>query len=318
MRHIVLAGPTASGKTKLALALARQLGSAVISADSRQVYQGLTVGTAKPEGSWQNGLYLVQKIPYHLVDFLPPAQTFDAASFCTRAQSILQTHPQKPFIFAGGTGMYLHAFFVGLDPLPPADPALRAELTAFAVAEGKGALHARLAKHDPVSAAQIPPGNIQRTMRALEITLLCGRPASIVKSGSFGGQFPLQKAMLVYLNWDKELLNARIETRTRAMLAPMAEETRALLASGQKADCPALKSLGYQQILQWLNGEKNQEETFDKICTLTRQYAKRQRTWFNRYKNALRIDLHRAADFDADQLAGHILRIYQSQTPQQD
>ena len=312
MKHIVLAGPTASGKTELALALARKLDAQIISADSRQIYRGLTHGTAKPEGIWTNAIYRVQSIPYHLVDFLPPEQTFDAAAFCARAEALTRENPNTPFIFAGGTGMYLHAFFVGMDPLPPSAPALRAELTAFAASCGTAALHPRLAENDPVPAVQIPAGNIQRVMRALEITLLAGKPASALKSGGFFGEFPTDKALFVYLNWDKELLNKRIEQRTRGMLEPMAAETRALLAAGAKADCPALKSLGYPQILQWINGEKNREETFDKIFTLTRQYAKRQRTWFNRYKNALRLDLHSEKEFSAEDLSQHIIEKYTS------
>lgn len=310
MKHIVLAGPTASGKTELALTLARLMEAEIISADSRQIYRGLTAGTAKPEGAWQGGKYMVEGTPYHLVDFAAPQDGFDVSSFCARTQALTRQSPDKPFIFAGGTGMYLHAYFVGLDPLPPANAALRAELAAFAAAEGKEALHKRLKEKDPVSAAQIPPGNIQRVMRALEITLLAGRPASELKSGAFFGQFPDEKALFVYLNWDKDLLNARIEKRTRGMLEPMAAETRALLTLGAPADCPALKSLGYPQILEWINGQKNKEETLEKIVTLTRQYAKRQRTWFNRYKNALKIDLNKEENFDAGKLAAHILNVY--------
>lgn len=310
MRQIVIAGPTASGKTELALALAKKLNTVIISADSRQVYQGLTVGTAKPQGTWQNGRYLVDGVPYHLVDFLPPQDRFDAAAFCRRAQEMVQSSPQTPCIFAGGTGMYLHAYFVGMDNLPPSNPTLRAELTAFAAEKGKEALHARLAQQDPVSAAQIPVGNIQRVMRALEISLLAGRPASALKSGGFFGTFPDDKALLVYLNWDKELLNKRIEQRTRAMLSPMAQETRALLSAGAAADCPALKSLGYPQILQYINGQISKEEAFEKIVILTRQYAKRQRTWFNRYKNALKINLTAPADFDVTALSAQILAAY--------
>ena len=306
MRHIVIVGPTASGKTELALAVAKKLNTVILSADSRQVYQGLTVGTAKPAGVWQNGCYRVEGVPYHLVDFLPPQAHFDAASFCTQAQAIISQTPQAPCIFAGGTGMYLHAFFVGIDPLPPANPALRAELTAFAAEKGKAALHARLAQKDPVSAVQIPAGNIQRVMRALEISLLAGRPASALKSGTFFGTFPTDKALPVYLCWDKDLLNKRIEKRTRAMLEPMAQETQALLAAGAAPDCPALKSLGYPQILQWINGEISKEEAFEKIVILTRQYAKRQRTWFNRYKNALRLELQTPQDFDPEKLSQKI------------
>ncbi len=307
MKPIVLVGPTAGGKTELALALAQKLNGEIISADSRQVYTGLTVGTAKPQGQWRGGAYRVGGVPYRLVDFLPPEQTFNAAAFCTQAQTLLDKAPHTPFIFAGGTGMYLHAFFVGLDPLPPAAPALRAELTEYAAKHGKQALHARLLRADPASAAAIPPGNIQRVMRALEISLITGRPASAFKSGAFFKPFPDDKALLVYLNWDKEALNARIARRTQAMLEPMAAETRALLAAGAPPDCPALKSLGYPQILQWISGEKTRAETLEKIITLTRQYAKRQRTWFNRYKNALRLDLTRPQDFDTEKLAVKIL-----------
>ncbi len=309
MKHIVIVGPTASGKTELALALARKLNTHIISADSRQVFRALTVGTAKPQGHWQDGKYWVEGVPYHLVDFLDPAESFDVASFCTRAEQ-LTAHATKPFVFAGGTGMYIHAHFVGLDPLPPSDPALRAELTAFATENGKEALHARLTELDPISAEQIPVGNIQRVMRAVEISLLSGQAASSLKSGGFFGQFPEEKALLVYLNWDKELLNKRIEKRTQTMLDPMAEETRALLSSGASENCNGLKSLGYPQVLEWLKGEKSKEETLEKIIVLTRQYAKRQRTWFNRYKNALRLDLSSAQDFDLEKITDRILKEY--------
>ena len=310
MKHIVIAGPTASGKTELALALARRLNTEIISVDSRQIFRALTIGTAKPIGKWQNGKYRVENIPYHLVDFLDPTESFDVSSFCARAQEITNGAPDKPFIFAGGTGMYIHAHFVGLDPLPPSDPALRAELTAFAEKNGKEALHARLAQLDPVSAQQIPAGNIQRVMRAVEISLLAGKAASSLKSGKFFGQFPSEKALLVYLNWEKDLLNRRIEKRTQKMLEPMTQETKDLLTTGVAENCNGLKSLGYPQILEWLKGEKTKEETLEKIITLTRQYAKRQRTWFNRYKNALRVDLCAAQDFDTEKIINKILTHY--------
>jgi len=313
MRHIILAGPTASGKTELALALARALNSEIISADSRQIYTDLTVGTAKPQGTWQEGKYHVDEIAYHLVDFLSPAQTFDVVSFCEKSRTIEQTQPDKPFIFAGGTGMYLHAFFIGIDPLPPADPNLRAQLAEFAEKNGRAALHARLAQADPISARQIPSQNIHRVIRALEICQLTGKPASEVKSGAFfQKEFPTEKALFVYLNWDKELLNQRITQRTQAMLDPMAEETRALLNKGFAPDCAGLKSLGYPEIIQWLNGKLNREETLERIIIRTRQYAKRQRTWFNRYKNILRLDFARPQDFDINKLVKQILDHYHS------
>ncbi len=308
MKHLVIAGPTASGKTELALALAKQLDSEIISADSRQIYTELTVGTAKPQGTWKNGHYLVENIPYHLVDFLPPDHTFDVFSFCEKSRALLAAQPEKPFIFAGGTGMYLHALFIGIDNLPPADLALRAELTAFAEQNGRVALHARLAQLDPVSAKQIPAQNIHRVIRALEICKLTGRPASDVKTGAFfQTQFPADQVLFVYLHWNKELLNERITRRTQAMLDPMAEETRALLARGFAPDCAGLKSLGYPEIIQWIDGKLTRQETLEKIIIRTRQYAKRQRTWFNRYKNILRLDINRPQDFDVEKIVKLIL-----------
>lgn len=313
MKSLVVAGPTASGKTELSLVLAHKLGGEIISVDSRQVYTGLTVGTAKPVGTRRQGIYEVENIPYHLVDCISPNQTFDASSFCQAAGALLTARPDKPFIFTGGTGLYLQAFFIGLDPLPASNPTLRAELTAFANKHGKAALHNRLTQMDPVSAAQIPPGNIQRVMRALEISLLAGQPASALRKNTFQGIFPAEKALFVYLNWDKELLNKRIEQRTEAMLDGMAEETKALLDQGFAPTCPALKSLGYAQILQWITGEKTRQETFERIVTLTRQYAKRQRTWFNRYQNILRIDLHSSQDFEVEKIADQMIRAYTDQ-----
>lgn len=307
MKHIAIAGPTASGKTELALALARRLNSEIISADSRQIYRELTVGTAKPKGMWHNGQYLVENIPYHVVDFLPPDQTFDVFSFCEKSRALLNAQSNKPFIFAGGTGMYLHAFFIGIDKLPPADETLRKELADFAEKNGREALHARLAENDPVSAAQIPAQNIHRVIRALEIYQLTGRPACELKTGAFfQTEFSSKQVLFVYLNWDKELLHERITRRTQAMLDPMLAETRTLLNKGFAPDCAGLKSLGYPEILQWIDGKITREETLEKIIIRTRQYAKRQRTWFNRYKNILRLDITHPKEFDVEKISRQI------------
>ena len=311
MKHIILAGPTASGKTELALALAKQLKGEIISADSRQVYTHLTAGTAKPLGKWQQNRYMVDSIAYHMVDFLPPTETFDVFSFCQKSRALLVQQPNKPFIFAGGTGMYVHALFIGIDKLPPAQPALRLEMETFAQQNGREALHARLKELDPISAQQIPVQNIHRVIRALEITSVTGKPASQLKTGAFfQKQFPADQVLFVYLNWDKELLNQRIAQRTQTMLDSMAEETRCLLAQKVHADCPGLKSLGYPEILQWIDGIATREETLEKIITRTRQYAKRQRTWFNRYEKILRLDIRHPQDFKTEKLVKQILATY--------
>lgn len=307
MKPIVICGPTASGKTDLALEIARQTDGLIVSADSRQVYKHLTIGTAKPQGSYQNGLYTVDDIPYLLVDFLDVTDTFNAGTFCARAKEIAAAHPGKPLIFAGGTGLYLHSYFVGMDNLPPSTPKSRAEVTALLEKHGKAGLHALLQQKDPASAAQIPPGNVQRTMRALELCLLTGQPASQLKSGTFFKLPDPAKSHWVYLDWDKEMLNARIAQRTEQIFDGMASEARALLAQGFAGNTPALKTLGYPQALGYLNGTLSRTQAVEEICTKTRQYAKRQRTWFNRYTNAQRIELTRPQDFDIKKLTQAIL-----------
>lgn len=307
MKPIVLCGPTASGKTELALELARQTDGIILSADSRQVYNRLTVGTAKPAGTWQNGAYRVDGVPYHLVDFLDVTDTFNAGAFKARAGEIIQKNPGRQIIFAGGTGMYLHAFFVGMDELPQSTPQTREMLQKLLAERGKEGLHNALKEKDPASAAAIPAGNVQRTMRALELCLLTGKPASELKSGNFFKLPDENASQWVYLDWAKEALHARINLRTDQIFDGMAEEARTLLTEGYAEDVSALKSLGYPQAIAFLKGELARKDAVERVTTLTRQYAKRQRTWFNRYTNALRIALEHPADFDAKKIARDIL-----------
>ena len=307
MKPIVLCGPTASGKTELALELAHQTGGIIISADSRQVYKRLTIGTAKPLGSWVDGAYITDSVPYHLVDFLDVTATFNAGAFCDAVRKISQKNPSVPLIFAGGTGMYLHAYFVGMDNLPSGTEQTRNYLTEILHKEGKEGLHNLLSEKDPLSAASIPVGNVQRTMRALELFLLTGKPASELKSGNF---FKLPDPSLsgwIYLDWDKDMLHQRIAKRTEAIFDGMTEEARILMSEGFAHDIAALKSLGYPQAVSFIKGEISRAQAIERITTLTRQYAKRQRTWFNRYKNALRIALKDPQDFDTKKIAREIL-----------
>ena len=303
MKPIVICGPTASGKTDLALELARKTGGLIISADSRQVYKHLTIGTAKPQGSYQNGLYTVDGVPYLLVDFLDVTDTFNAGAFCARVRQIQAQYPTSPLIFAGGTGMYLHAYFVGMDDLPKSTPQSRAQLLTLQAKYGKEGLHALLAQKDPVSAEQIPPGNIQRTMRALELYLLTGKPASQLKSGNFFNLPNPYQSHWVYLDWEKDLLNARIAARTEQIFDGMTVEAQALLAEGFSPDIPALKTLGYPQAVAYLNHALSRAQAVADVTLKTRQYAKRQRTWFNRYTGAQRLTLCRPQDFDVKKLA---------------
>ena len=308
MKPIVLCGPTASGKTELALELARQTGGVIISADSRQVYKRLTAGTAKPQGVYQNDVYTVEGVPYYLVDFLEVTDSFNAGNFCARVREIATSHPSTPLIFAGGTGLYLHAYFVGMDALPPGTAQTRAQLEKLLAEKGKEGLHQALAEADPVSAQKIPSGNVQRTMRALELCWLSGHPASTLKSGKFFQLPDSEKARWVILDWEKESLNARIEKRTQQIFDPMCAETQALLSAGFAPDTPALKSLGYPQAVAFLQGQLTRAQALAEIMLKTRQYAKRQRTWFNRYAQAQRLHLERPQDWNPVTLAKQILQ----------
>ena len=307
MKPIVICGPTASGKTDLALALAKQTDGVIISADSRQVYKHLTIGTAKPQGTYQNGLYTVDDVPYLLVDFVEVTDTFNAGDFCKLTTEITTRLPGRQLIFAGGTGMYLHAYFVGMDELPPSTKQSRAQLQALLQAHGKEGLHQALAQKDPVSAQEIPVGNVQRTMRALELCLLTGKPASTLKSGNFFKLPNPAKAHWVLLDWEKGLLNTRIATRTEQIFDGMCKEARQLLAQGYTPATPALKTLGYPQAISFLKGTLSRAQAVEEVSLKTRQYAKRQRTWFNRYTNAQRLSFARTCDFDTQKIAQDVL-----------
>ncbi len=307
-KPIIIAGPTASGKTDIALALAAKTNGIIISADSRQVYKGLSVGTAAPVGIWEGDIFKVQDIPYYLTDFLDINDKFDVSKFVSAANQISAANKGRQIIFAGGTGMYLQGYFCGLDNLPQADEGLRAEFKALADKYGKEYLHEQLAAVDAVSAAQIPAGNIQRTMRALEIYRLAGKPASELRSGKFYEGFDKDKVKFIILSWDKEILNQRIAKRTALIFDGMCSEAKAALNAGYTTQSNGLKSLGYAQAVSYLNGAMTQQEALEKITILTRQYAKRQRTWFARY-DAIKInpaDYIKGGEIDCVQIADFI------------
>lgn len=299
-KPIIIAGPTASGKTDVALELAKKINGEIISVDSRQVYKYLEQGTAKPKGVWQDNKYLVEGVPYHLVDILEPTETFDASKFVKMARKIsLEILQRKKVpVFAGGTGMYFQAYFVGMDKMPESDPKIRAKLEAQAEKHGKEYLHKKLAKIDPISASKIPVNNIQRVMRALEIFEISGESASSLKTGAFFRDIPRKKANLIYLNPTKEQLEQRIIERTNEIFEPMVKEAEALIKKGFAKNCPALKSLGYREAIEFLDNKISKKEAIEKIIILTRQYAKRQRTWFNRYKNAEKISINSKKDLE--------------------
>lgn len=256
-------GPTASGKTDLALALAARLGGEVVSADMGQLYKGFDAGTAKPVG-----------LPVHLIDVLAAHEASDAGTYARlagRTVADILSRGKLP-ILAGGTGFYLQAFLEGLDELPPRDTAVRARLEAADL----GDLRAELARRDPGTAARIDGRNKVRVVRALEVLELSGKPLSAQWT-----QRPAPyRALYVGLAWTPEALRARIRARAEAMFPNMIREVRAHLATGLTGAEPAFRCLGYPEALAVVRGALTQKEGLERMVTATNAYARRQRTWF--------------------------------------
>ncbi len=309
LRPIVIMGPTASGKTELALETARECGGEVISADSRQVYRFLKAGTAKPEGEWRETetgpAYFVKDIPCHLLDFLDPQSSYDTVSFIAQARKAAAdiTARGKVPIFAGGTGMYIQAYWNGMDELPEAAPEIRERLHREMLALGNEALHARLTAVDPDAAAKIPAGNTHRIIRALEVFELTGKPISSLWTRGYYGVLPTHEADFMIIEWDKEILHDRIRERTRQIFEPMLAESAALIELGYPSDCPALKSLGYPQVIDCMNGLMTKTDAIHKITSLTQAYAKRQMTWLRRYQNVPRFRFAKPDDWNPARMA---------------
>jgi tRNA dimethylallyltransferase len=270
-RLVAVVGPTASGKTELGLRLAREQNGEIISVDSRQVYRFLTIGTAKPGQT---------DVPYHLINFLDPSQTFSAADFvklATEKVREIQARGKTP-LFVGGTGLYYKALTEGLAPLPPANETVRLRLKKEAEEKGRQHLHKRLMKIDPEAAAKIPANNIQRLVRALEVFEVTGKPISQLHNDHQKKGMSLK---FIGIEWSREDLHRRIEARCQAMMREgIIEETRSLLDRGYPEDCPALTGLGYPRVIAYLKNDLSKEDCLKLLIQDTRQYAKRQMTWF--------------------------------------
>jgi tRNA dimethylallyltransferase len=286
---LVVVGPTASGKTELALALARRLGGEVVSVDSRQIYKRLDAGTAKPIGAWRADrpgyVYVVEGIPHHLLDFLEPTETFDAARFVSMASEAIegiQKRGRVP-VLAGGSGMYLQALFTGLDPQPPRSPEVRAALERELAAKGAAALLARLKAADP-AAADWAGLNPRRLTRALEVIETSGKKLSEQWTGKFLKDLPEGAGLYFALDPGRDELDRRIELRSRTMWPAMIEEAKRLMSEGLDRRSPGLGVLGYPDAAAAALGEVGLEEGRERLVRATRRYAKRQRTWFRRYK----------------------------------
>lgn len=273
---ILLAGPTASGKSDWALALAGLLPIEIVSVDSAQVYRGFDIGSAKPDAP------LRQRVPHHLLDLRDPEQSYSAGDFVEDAVAAIRgirARGRLP-VLVGGTMMYFNAFVHGLARLPTADPGLRTAIDARAAEEGWPALHAELARVDPVSAARMHPNDAQRIQRALEVFLASGRPLSAWQAGTVP-LHGLRLARWALVPGDRAWLHARIAKRLEQMMAAgFLDEVRALRARpGLAAGAPSLRAVGYRQLWMHLEGGCDREAAVARTVAATRQLARRQLTW---------------------------------------
>jgi len=282
---IFIAGPTAVGKSEIALLLAEKLGGEIISADSMQVYRGLDIGTAKPSPAER------ARVPHHLVDICDLTENFDAAQFIRRAQPAVQEIQSRGHtpIFCGGTGLYFKAFVSGLGEAPATNPELRAELDA---APFEALLH-ELRECDPAAYEKIDKQNPRRVIRAVEVIRLTGKKFSDQRAEWKTQTTVPDKTNSFCFTRPPADLHARINARVDAMFARgLVEETRALLQHGLAENIFAMQAIGYRQVVEHLRGERGLAETIELVKSRTRQFAKRQLTWFRRHGNMEWIELN--------------------------
>lgn len=273
---IVILGATAVGKTALGLELAEEFDGEIVGADSRQIYRGMDIGTAKPSAQEQ------ARVPHHLIDVRPPDGQMALATYQEMAYAAIDDIQQRdrvPFL-VGGSALYLRAVTEGLRiPSVAPDPALRAELEAYAQENGRAALHARLQEADPDAALGIHPNNLRRVVRALEIVQTTGRRKSELEAASP----PPYRILKIGLDLPRALLHERIDRRVEEMVAHgLVEEMSALLSAGFSPDLPAFSSLGYREIAAYLAGGTTLAAAVERIQIETHRFVRHQYTWFRR------------------------------------
>jgi tRNA dimethylallyltransferase len=271
-----LLGPTASGKSRLAMQLASAHPVEIVSVDSAQVYRGMDIGTAKPSTQDRRA------VPHHLIDLLDPTQRYSAGRFRDDAiRAILEIQSRgRTALLVGGTMLYYRALAEGLDALPPANPEVRGQLDAEAAARGWPALHAELAKVDPLAAARLKPGDAQRIQRALEVYRTTGKPMSEFQNRPKTG-LPFELRAFALVPEDRSGLHGRIAARFDAMLqAGLVNELKALREEYElRPELPSMRCVGYRQAWQFLEGAITARELRETGIAATRQLAKRQLTW---------------------------------------
>ncbi|WP_369309059.1 tRNA (adenosine(37)-N6)-dimethylallyltransferase MiaA [Providencia rettgeri] len=284
---IFLMGPTASGKTALAIELRKHLPVEIISVDSALIYRGMDIGTAKPTAEE------LSKAPHRLIDILDPSLPYSAADFRRDALKVMSeiTEQGKIPLLVGGTMLYFKALLEGLSPLPSADANVRAQIEQIAQEQGWGEIHRRLAEVDPVAAARIHPNDPQRLSRALEVYLISGQTLTEMTQTA-GEELPYNVFQFAIAPQDRKILHERIEQRFHQMIdAGFEEEVRALYLRGDlHVDLPAIRCVGYRQMWSYLDGEISHDEMVYRGICATRQLAKRQITWLRSWENVHWLD----------------------------
>jgi tRNA dimethylallyltransferase len=264
---IVICGATATGKSGLALSLAQRLDSVILSADSRQVYREFDIGTAKPTLTEQ------KLVPHYLIDICEPTETMTVADYQEQTQQLIANLGVSPLLLVGGTGLYIRSIVQGMKiPRVAPQPKLRSQLENI----GQNQLYPMLQQVDQIAAKKIHPNDLVRTLRALEVYYVTGRPMS-AQQGENPPNYPI---LQIYLDSDPEYLEQRICQRTEKMIADGLVTEVKDLCQKYGSELPLLNTLGYQEIKQYLAGEISLEEAQELIVLHTRQFAKRQRTWF--------------------------------------
>lgn len=290
-RLIAVIGPTAVGKTRLAIDLALRLGTEIISGDSALVYRGLDIGTAKPDAAERRG------VPHHLIDILGPAEEFSVADFQRRAAALIAAINSRGRIpiLAGGTGLYVQALLEGYDFSPaPGSDAVRRRLASIAAEHGSAHIHALLAAADPAAAARLHPNDERRIIRALEVRELSGTTVSQARQSA-----PVYDALVIGLTMTRDKLYARIDQRVDTMLAAdLADEVAGLLAAGVPPAAQSLQAIGYKEMVAHLTGGTDLTAAAARIKQATRNFAKRQFTWFRRMPYIEWVDVDNFAEYD--------------------
>ena len=283
---VAIGGPTATGKTALSVALAKEFGGEVVNADSMQIYRGLDIGTAKPTAEERQG------IPHHLMDFLPPEVPYSVADFTAAAAPLIEqlNSAGKLPIVTGGTGLYITSLMKGTAFAPEkTDPAIRARLQTEADEQGSAALYARLQQIDPAYAEKLHPNNLPRVIRALELFEATGRRMSEQQRAALAAEPPYRSLCICLTCRDRAELYRRIDRRVDSMLQNGVLEEAKLVYDNRETYRTAAQAIGYKEFFPYFAGEMPLNDCANRLKQATRNYAKRQLTWFRHQANGVSL-----------------------------